>query len=705
MTADMLFEIGVEEIPAGVVLPALQQLEEKIGSALDQARLAHGPISTFATPRRLAVLVADVALRQPDVELEIKGPPAAAAFDGDGNPTKAAHGFAQSRGVAVSDLQVRDTDGGRYVFATVTEAGRDSIEVLPALLAEATSSLSFPKTMRWGEGDFRFARPIRWIVALLGEQVIPVEIAGIQAGRTTYGHRTLSAGPIALTAPADYLGALEQAGVIADHRRRKQLIIEQATGAAAQAGGRVRLDPELVEEVNFMVEYPTALVGRFDDRFLKLPEQVIVTVMSAHQRYFPVEDVHGRLLPMFVAIRNGDDKGLDIVRAGNEKVIVPRLADAEFYLSEDLRRPLADRIPDLARVTYLEGMGTLADKSARLEALAPWLCVALSASEAEQETTRRAARLAKCDLTTNMIGDTKLAKLQGLIGAEYARRSQEPEAVAAAIAEHYQPEGADDSPPQTNPGRALALADKMDHLAACFRLGLRPTGSADPHALRRAALGIVRIIIAARARVDLPAFIDAALKLLPEVEGPNVVPTEEAAAQIADFIKQRLQAELSARGVAYDLVRAVLAAPCPDLLDAYDRALALQQIREQEEDFDAVIIAAERSANIVRPVRAQLELRLRPEALDAPEAVALHEACVHTQRTMEAALAPEGERDYRAAWRALAALREPIDAFFDAVLVMAEDEEVRNNRLALVAEVDDLFLRLLDVKEIVIAGQ
>ncbi|MCD6360612.1 MAG: glycine--tRNA ligase subunit beta, partial [Armatimonadetes bacterium] len=347
MTADLLFEIGVEEIPAPVVLPALRQLEEKIGAGLTAARIEHGEITTWGTPRRLALLVSEVALRQPDVEQEVKGPPASAAFDEDGNPTKAAEGFARSRGVDVADLEVRDVDGGRYVFATVTEIGRDSVQVLPDILTEAASTLSFPKTMRWGESDFRFARPIRWLVALLGEDTVPVEIAGIEAGRTTFGHRVLSEGPIELASPDEYLEALERGGVIADHRRREQMIVEQATAAAEAAGGVARLDPELVEEVNFMVEYPTALVGSFDERFLALPDAVIVTVMSAHQRYFPVEDGEGNLLPLFIAVRNGDDQGLDIVRAGNEKVIAPRLADAEFYMAEDLKRPLPERTADL----------------------------------------------------------------------------------------------------------------------------------------------------------------------------------------------------------------------------------------------------------------------------------------------------------------------------------------------------------------------
>jgi len=704
MTADLLFEIGVEEIPAPTVLPALQQLSDKITAELTEARVDHGQIQTWGTPRRLTIMVSDVTLRQPDVELEVKGPPASAAFDDDGNLTKAGQGFAASRGLDPGDLVTRDTGKGVYVFATVTETGRDAIEVVPEILVKATEALGFPKTMRWGASDFRFARPIRWIVALLGAEVIPLEVAGIPSGRVTHGHRVLGADPVELATPADYHSALEAAYVIADHARREQMIIEQATAAAEAAGGHARLDPDLVTEVAFMVEYPTALVGSFDERYLAIPDQVIVTVMSAHQRYFPVVDGEGHLMPLFIAVRNGDDHGLDTVCAGNEKVIEPRLADAEFYMTEDLRRPLLDRVGDLRWVTYLVGMGTLSDKTERLEALAPWLCVAFSAED-QQETTRCAARLAKCDLVTKMIGDTKLAKLQGLIGAEYARHSDQPEAVALAIAEQYRPDGADDATPATAPGRALALADKMDHLAACFRLGLRPTGSADPHALRRAAQGVVRIVIDARARLDLPPFIRKALDQLPKVSGDAVVAIDEDADQIADFLIRRLEAELTARGVSYDLTRAVLAAPCPDLLDAFDRAVALQEIRAAAGDFEAIIVAAERTANIVRPARAERELILRPDAFELEEEAQLYAVALKAQAVLDETLADDSDRDYHAAWQGLAALREAIDTFFDEVLVMDKDEAVRDNRLALLASLDDLFLRLLDVKEVVIEGQ
>ncbi len=712
MTADLLFEIGVEEVPAAVVLPALGQLEERLKAGLTEVRLAHGATTTYGTPRRLAVLVEGVALRQEDAVQETKGPPASAAFDEDGNPTQAATGFAASKGVEVADLEVRDTDRGEYVFARVTQPGREAVEVLPDLLETATRSLTFPKTMRWGDGDFRFARPIRWIVALLGDSVIPLEIAGLKAGRITYGHRFLSDGPLELAQPGDYLEALERASVIADHQRRQKMIGEQARAVAEQRAGEVRLDPDLLAEVGFMVELPTCLCGSFDARFLDLPEDVVVTVMSGHQRYFPVEDDSGALMPLFVAVRNGDERGLDTVREGNERVIVPRLADAEFYMQEDLQVPLADRLEGLKRVTYIEGMGSLYDMAQRLEQLVGWLGSEVEAvSDEEVATATRAALLAKCDLTTSMIGDTKLAALQGRIGGEYAARSGERAEVAQAIAEQYRPRGADDAPPTTNPGRLLALADKMDHLAACFRLGLRPTGSADPHALRRDAQGIVTILLDARWRVEMPAFIETALAEIVGLESPTYAKTEaadlvspkHAAEDIADFLLQRLEGVLTERGLSYDLARAVLAAPCPDLLDAYDRALALAEVREQDESFDAVIIAAERCANIVRPVKAEQELKLRPEMLTEPAAIALHEAYQQAQQRASQALAGE-DRDYAAAWAALCALREPIDTFFDDVLVMAEDEAVRNNRLALVGAIDDAFLRLLDVKEVVLAG-
>ena len=454
-----------------------------------------------------------------------------------------------------------------------------------------------------------------------------------------------------------------------------------------------------------MVEYPTSLVGRFDSRYLELPDDVIVTVMSGHQRYFAVENSDGTLLPLFIAIRNGDDQGLDTVRRGNERVIEPRLADAEFYLTEDMRTPLPDRLQDLQRVTYIEGLGSLYDKTERLVDLVHWLCETVApVDEDHRETAARAAELAKCDLNTHMIGDTKLAKLQGRVGAEYARRSGEPEEVALAIGEQYRPQSAADQPPVTHPGRIVAVCDRIDHLAACFRIGLRPTGSADPHALRRAAQGIVRIVLDAEWHVNLPDFIEVALDNLPEIEDGDAVPVKKAAGEIHEFILTRLESEMETRGVGYDLSRAVLGTDCPDLLDAFDRAIALRNIRNRdEENFARVVIAAERTANICRGPKEEEELALNPEALADEHSVALHEA-YETARGAINDVLHNGDPDYEAAWNSLAGMCETIDTFFDEVMVMAEDEALRRNRLALLAEIDDLFLRLLDVQEIVIEG-
>ncbi|MFO8080620.1 MAG: glycine--tRNA ligase subunit beta [Armatimonadota bacterium] len=705
-TADLLFEIGVEEIPAPAVLPALSQLENLLTEGLAAARLTHGEISTWGTPRRLAIMVGGVQLRQEDLEEEIKGPPAAAAFDDEGKPTKAAEGFAAGKGLTVDDLEVRETEKGSYVFAQVTQQGQEAIEVLPEILDNAVSSLNFPKTMRWGSLEFRFARPIRWLLVLLGSNVVPMEVADLQSDRLTWGHRFLSDGPVEIAEPSEYLSKLEDAYVIADHRRRQEMIEEGAAKVAEEAGGRARLDEDLVEEVNFMVEYPTPLVGHFDSRYLQLPDDVIVTVMSGHQRYFAVENSDGSLMPLFIAIRNGDDHGLETVREGNERVIEPRLADAEFYLTEDMRTPLEDRIEDLQRVTYIEGLGSLYDKTERLVELVNWLCGQIAAVEDQHQTAAtRAAELAKCDLNTNMIGDTKLAKLQGRVGAEYARRSGEPEEVALAIGEQYRPQSAADTPPVTRPGRIVAVCDRIDHLAACFRIGLRPTGSADPHALRRAAQGIVRIIIEAGWHVDLPELIDFALDNLPEVEHEDAVPPEKVAEQIHEFVLARLDTEMERCGVSYDLTRAVLNTECPDLLDAYHRAIALRDIRQRDpEAFETVVIAAERTANICRQAKAEEDLALAPDALVDDHAVALYEAYEAAREAVSDALAAE-EADYEATWNALAGMCDTIDTFFDEVMVMAEDEAVRANRLALLAEIDDLFLRLLDVQEIVIEGE
>jgi glycyl-tRNA synthetase beta chain len=699
MSQTALLEIGVEEIPAHVVLPALEQMAVLTAAGLEKRRLSFGPVRTMGTPRRLAVLVSDLAERQPDQELEVKGPAAAAAFDKEGKPTKAAEGFARGRGVSLSELELRETDKGAFVFARVREVGRPATEVLAELWPEVIRQLTFPKTMRWGDLDVRFARPIRWLAALYRDQPVTFEVAGVASGTTSRGHRFLHPGPVELASAEGYEQALEAAFVIADHGRRKDLIAQQARAAAATVGGGPRIAPALLEEVAFLVEYPTCLVGSFPERHLALPEPVLVTVMAKHQRYFPVEERTGGLLPCFIAVRNGDDRSLGTVTSGNEKVIEARFADAEFYYAEDTRRPLSAHLPDLERVTYMERQGSMREKTDRIVALARELAAEVGLSGDESQTAARAAELCKCDLVTLMVQD--LTSLQGVIGGVYGRLEGVSEAVCHAIAEHYAPRAADDAPPTSNAGRVVSLADKLDNLAACFALSMVPKGTSDPYALRRQAAGILAILLDARWRVDLPARLAAALERLPRREASD----EAALGALGEFVGLRLDAALEAQGVAYDIRRAVLGAPCPDLVDAYDRALSLEDARRADvKGFETVTFAAARIGKIVRPALEQAADEVKPALFEKAVESVLWDALGKAEARVEALLGKPGDRDYAAAWAALSELERPVWDYFDVkgVMVMAEDRSVRASRLALLHRADRLFLRLADFTEIVV---
>lgn len=711
MPKDLLYEIGVEEIPASFVIPALEQLERGLREGLGDLRLQFGDIQTFGTPRRLSIIVRGISERQPDVEEERKGPPADRAFDSDGKPTKAAEGFARKNGVSVDDLRVVETDKGRWVAVTVLQAGQAAEEVLPALLTELTLGLSFPKTMRWADLDLRFARPIRWLLAILDGRTLPMEIGGVKSGNRTRGHRLLGSSAIEVPGADAYAELLHQNYVLADIDGRREAIRRAAMEAAQEVGGVARIDDRLLTEVSFLVEWPTCLWGRFDAKFLALPDAVVVTVMQGHQKYFPVEDTEGNLLPYFVTVRNGDEEGLDTVRAGNEKVIVPRLADAEFYLTEDLKHTLDERAQSLSRVTFMEGMGTLADKTRRLEQLVGHLGAELReiGTEVVQAATR-AAQLAKADLVTLMVGDSKLGELQGIIGGEYASRLGESEAVATAVAEQYRPRGAGDPPPQSPAGTLLAIADKMDNLAACFRLGMAPTGSTDPFALRRQAQGIVEILMEADLQVDLRALVARALQLLPEpqLEKPKdaerVLDPQAAAEALLGFFSGRLDFILTRDGITYDVSRAVLNAPWSDALEVYRRARFIQSFRDQEpEPFDRLVTAAERPARICRGEQLPAEAAPDTGLFEGGYETALWEAAQAARAVVEEALAAD-PANYRAAAEALAGLLEPIHQFFDEIMVMVDDAALRTNRLVMLREIDLSFQLLADFTHIVREG-
>lgn len=699
---DLLIEIGVEEIPAPVVLPALDQMQQKLDEGLTALRLAHGAVEVYGTPRRLAAIIKGVAEAQPDETREVKGPPASAAFDAEGKPTKAAAGFAAKQGVDVAALRLVEDDKGAFVYATVQETGKPAAAVIPGLLDSLMTGFTFPKTLKWGDLEDRFARPVRWLVALLGDTVLDWQFAGVKAGRLTRGHRFLGQEGVEVKSVATYLDTLRAQSVISDVAERRQMIADKAAATAATVGGRPRLDPDLLDENNFLVEYPSCILGSYSEHYLELPEAVPVTVMQKHQRYFPVEDASGKLMPYFIIIRNGDGPGADTIRKGNEKVIVPRLDDAEFYMSEDLKTPLPERLDALKRVTYMESLGTLYDKTTRIEAWVQWLCERLPISAEDSATAQRAAHLSKCDQVTLMVGDGKLAALQGIIGGHYARLAGEPEGVCLALAQEYLPIRPDDPPPGTDPGKLVALADKFDNLCAAFLLGMIPRGTRDPQGLRRQAQAILSVLLAANWRFDLQAALEFGLRLLPapEPRPKDALSVEAAAAAMQEFFNGRIETVLGDEGVSYDVVRAVLAADWDNAVEVIERGRALSAIRAAATDFEAQVDTATRPANISRsaevPAAAQVDAALFAD----PTEQTLGTVCAQVKGEVAAAQSATPV-DYPALWAALSKLRAPIDALFDAVMINAEDPAVRTNRLAMMRDLDRLYKQLADFTQIV----
>ncbi len=695
-----LLEIGTEELPAGDLDSAIAQLEEALPKLLAEARLEHGPIRVTGTPRRLVVYVEDLAARQRDEEGLVKGPPAKIAFDDQGRPTQAAKGFARSQGVAVESLEVREMDGGRYAVAVRVEKGQPAAEVLATLLPDLTASLRFPLAMRWNAANVAFSRPIRWIVALLGDSVIPFEYAGVSSGRTSRGLRPLRSPEIAIQRAEDYFDLMEANRIVVDVEERRQMIRQQADKLAAEVGGRIPDDPELLDEVTNLVEYPTALRGSFDPEYLKLPPQVLITVMKKHQRYFPVirdkgqgtrdeaqslslVPSHSSLLPYFITVRNGDDQHLDTVQRGNEEVIRARFADADFFYQADTQKPLEGFLTRLDTLTFQEQLGSVLDKIKRLEKLTPRLSDVLGLSEAETATAVRAAHLCKADLATQMV--VELTSLQGEMGREYALRSGEDSAVAQAIFGHYLPRSAGDRLPETLPGIVVGLADRLDSLAGLFALGLKPSGSADPYGLRRAALGMVQVLAGAGISFDLGEGLRQAAALLP------VAADDEAQAEALAFIVQRLRVWLLDQGFRYDLVDAVLAER------GHDPYLAYRTVQEfapwvERDDWEDLLNAYARCVRIVRDFEAEFELR--PNQFVEPSTQRLYQAYLVCREKV----GPES--DINTLFAAFQPMVAPITAFFDDVLVMAEDQVLRGNRLALLQRIAALTDGIVDLTKV-----
>jgi len=690
--SELLFEIGTEEIPAGYIRPALEAMERQAAAALTEARLGFGVMRTYATPRRLALAVSGLAERQEDRVVEKTGPPMSAAKDAAGQWTKAAIGFAKGQGVAVEDLTSLPTPKGDYVCARRKEEGRAAAEVLPEILTRLVTQVPFPKSMRWKEGSrLTFARPIHWLLAVLDGRPLCFELDGICSAGITYGHRFVSPGPISVRSAEDYLAKLEAAKVIADVDRRRELCRERINEAAREAGGRPVSDEELLDEVTNLVEYPVAVCGRFDEEFLRLPREVVVTCMREHQRYFAVVDGEVHLLPAFVSVVNTPAEDLSLIREGNERVLRARLSDARFFFKDDTRQPLDARLEKLGKVIFHSGLGTSFEKAERLESLAGSLADKLyPASRADAE---RAALLCKCDLVSEMVGE--FPALQGVMGGIYARMSGESHAVSQAIAEHYLPKGAQEEVPQTPEGVLVSLADKIDNIAGSFGLGLVPTGTADPYALRRQALAIITLCWAKGLRLDLREPFGEALRLLAgklKAEAPEVLAT------IIDFFKGRLEGLLAAQGLSGGAVQAALAVFAGDVLETRERAEAVERLKGEEsvrEDFERLAVLFKRVGNIVAGGGAAAAIN--PALFDKAEERELHQATLRVAPEVEAALS---RRDFYAAALALATLKEGVDRFFDAVMVMVPEEDIRANRLALLKRLHDMALGVADISRV-----
>lgn len=687
MGQEFYLEIGSEEIPAGYIVPALESMAQQMVRFLDDHRIGHGEPVTTGTPRRLCLWIPDVAERQEPTVVEIIGPPKSVAFDEQGRPTKAAEGFAKNQGIDVTQLTIKATPKGEYVTLVKEEAGGPTKELLERMLPDFIAHIPFPKSMRWGNLSVTFARPVHWIVCLLGNEVLDFTYGDVRSGRLSFGHRFMSPQWLEVKNFADHRENLRRNKVILDTAERKQLILEGIREKAASIGGRILEDEELLDEVAHLVEYPYPLLGSFEEKYLALPPELLITVMKEHQRYFAVVDDLGKLKPHFVTVANTIPRDADVVAAGNARVVRARLEDARFYYEEDQKVKLEDRAEALKSVVFHAKLGTSWEKVERFTQLAKWLCERLCPDSMDH--VLRAALLCKADLVSGMVGE--FPELQGVMGRAYARLQGEPESVAQAIYEHYLPIRAGGPLPEGMEGTVLSIADKIDTIVGCFGVGLLPTGTADPFALRRQTLGILRIILEKQLRFSLEELIDQALPLL----RPKMTePAETVKKGVLDFFRGRLHHHLvTQEGYASDIVEAALASGIAYPVDAVLRVKALADFT-QRDDFEALILAFKRVGNIIKEGEPE---PVRPELLRLPAEQALYEAYGRVQTDV---LEKMARGDYAAALESLTELRSPVDTFFEAVLVMDPDPVVRRNRLALLTAVHELFNHIADFRKI-----
>jgi len=688
MNKELLLEIGTEEMPALLLPAAIDEFKNLAEAELDGARLSFTKLRIGSTPRRLTLMVEGLPEHQAESVREVRGPKADKAFDSDGKPSKAVQGFVRSQGISVEDLVTREVGGHTYVFASIKESGKPTIQVLPEVLKKIITGMPFSRSMRWGYSEMRFIRPIRWMVALFDGEVIPIEIENVTAGDVTYGHRFLHPGGITVKGIEEYIEKLRKAYVVVDVRERRDWIWEQVNKVAADQGGRVTRDDDLLDEITFLVEYPTAFAGTFNADYLSIPSEVLVTSMKEHQRYFPVVDEQGRLMPVFIGVRNGTTDNIKVVAEGNQRVLKARLDDAYFFYREDTKEPLESKVKLLENVIYQARLGTIWEKTKRLQGLAAFIARELGFEEIE--LTERAALLCKADLETSMVYE--FPELQGIMGRSYALLDGEDPVVAQAIFEHYLPRFTGDDLPVSSPGVALSLAEKFDNLVGNFAIGVRPTGSQDPYALRRQALGIVAIVLGSNLELDLDEVIRWSYR---KFEARLDLTEEETVNSVMEFILLRLRGVLQDEGISYDVLDAVMNLSTSQLLLISERARALTDIKEQPY-FEDLMVAFNRPFNLSRKGG---DVQVRPELFEDQAERDLFEM---TERLTQELAGYLSQRKYSGYCEKLAAMRPLLDTFFARIMVMVEDDQVKENRLALLKQVVRLFQDFADFSKLVV---
>jgi glycyl-tRNA synthetase beta chain len=681
----LLLELGAEELPPTALDALSDAFAAGIEKGLQEAEIPFQAVTAYATPRRLAVQVTGLADKQPDREVERRGPALAAAFK-DGAPTKAAEGFARSCGVSVDDLIHLETDKGTWLGYREQQQGDSVQALLPEMVRKTLQSLPVPKNMRWGASRVEFSRPVHWLVALYGNEVIAAEALGLQASRTTYGHRFHAPDAIQLEHADDYLAALENAYVLADRQQRRERIREQVLAEAEVQEANAVIDEDLLVEVSGLVEWPVALTGSFDERFLEVPAECLISSMKANQKYFHLLDDQGKLKPLFITISNIESQDPDQVISGNEKVIRPRLADAAFFYDTDRKHTLASRIPQLESVVFQQQLGTLADKARRSTAIATFIAERIHGDVAHAQ---RAVALAKCDLVTEMV--LEFPELQGIMGRYYAEQDGEPAEVAQALEEQYLPRFASDAIPQSLTGQALALADRLDTLVGIFGIGQRPTGAKDPFALRRASIGVLNILVKGELNLDLRELLQITAD-----QHQNLPKAEGLVEDVLTYMLDRFRAWGQEEGISAEMYLAVRARPVTKPLDFARRLRAVKAFAQREEAA-ALAAANKRVSNILSKQEHDGSTQVEASLLQEAAEKALFEAVTASQQQV-APLFAKG--DYQQALDALATLREPVDAFFDQVMVMADDDAIRRNRLALLASLQALFLEVADISQL-----